>query len=63
MKIHQLRNATLVLEYRQARVLVDPMLAPRGALPPLRLGGGRLRIRWSTCPQATSPCWTRSRTA
>lgn len=43
MKIHQLRNATIVLEFQDAVVLVDPMLSRRGALPPLRLGGGRLR--------------------
>ncbi|MFA7542397.1 MAG: MBL fold metallo-hydrolase [Lysobacterales bacterium] len=55
MKIHQLRNATLVLEYRQARVLVDPMLAPRGALPPLRLGGGRLRNPLVDLPAGHEP--------
>jgi L-ascorbate metabolism protein UlaG (beta-lactamase superfamily) len=43
MKIHQLRNATIVLEYSDATILVDPMLAARGTLPPLRLGGGRVR--------------------
>ncbi len=43
MRIHQLRNATIVIETGPHRLLVDPMLAPRGALPPLRIGGGRLR--------------------
>ena len=44
MKITTLRNATLLLEWetRAAPValLVDPMLAARGALPRLRFGGG-----------------------
>ncbi|MDH1265689.1 MBL fold metallo-hydrolase [Pseudomonas sp. GD03944] len=43
MHIHQLRNATLILELGPHRVLVDPMLAPRGSLPPLRLFGARQR--------------------
>ena len=38
--VTQLRNATVVLEFqsegRPVRLLVDPMLAPRGALPSLR---------------------------
>lgn len=40
MKITQLRNATLIVELGPHRILVDPMLAPKDALPPLRLGGG-----------------------
>ncbi|MCC2972689.1 MBL fold metallo-hydrolase [Massilia sp. IC2-476] len=40
MKITQLRNATVIVELGPYRILVDPMLAPEGALPPLRLGGG-----------------------
>lgn len=43
MKITQLRNATIIVELGPHRILVDPMLAPQGALPPLRLGGGRVR--------------------
>lgn len=48
MLMTQLRNATLVLEFRSAGqdvvLLVDPMLAPRGALPALKyLGGTRQR--------------------
>jgi L-ascorbate metabolism protein UlaG (beta-lactamase superfamily) len=43
MKIQQLRNATIIVEFAQHRVLVDPMLAPQGALPPLRLFGARQR--------------------
>lgn len=34
MKIRHLRNATLILEFNDSRVLVDPMLAAKGALPP-----------------------------
>lgn len=36
MKIHQIRNATLLVEYEDIRLLVDPMLANKHALPPLR---------------------------
>lgn len=43
MKIQQLRNATIVLEFDQYRVLVDPMLSPKHALPPLKFSGGMLR--------------------
>lgn len=43
MKIQQLRNATIIVEFAQHRVLVDPMLARQGALPPLRLFGARQR--------------------
>ncbi|MGV3680912.1 MAG: MBL fold metallo-hydrolase [Acidovorax sp.] len=47
MKITQLRNATIVLEFaagaRPVALLVDPMLAPQGALPTLRYLGGQRR--------------------
>lgn len=43
MNIHQLRNATIIIESGKHRILVDPMLAPRGALPPLRVFGARQR--------------------
>jgi len=43
MKITQLRNATVIVELGPHRILVDPMLAPKGALPALKLGGGRAR--------------------
>lgn len=44
MKITQLRSATVILQFGPYRVLVDPMLAPQGVLPPLRLfDGQRLR--------------------
>lgn len=43
MKIQQLRNATIILEFGSYRVLVDPMLAPKDALPPLRVFGARQR--------------------
>lgn len=43
MKITQLRNATIVLEFGAHRILVDPMLAPKEALPPLRFLGGARR--------------------
>ena len=34
MKITQIRNATIILEYGGLRFLVDPMLGPRGSFPP-----------------------------
>ncbi|MBD9482556.1 MBL fold metallo-hydrolase [Pseudomonas sp. PDM14] len=43
MKIQQLRNATLILQFGPHRVLVDPMLARKGELPPLRLFGANQR--------------------
>jgi len=43
MKIQQIRNATLVIETKGHRILVDPMLAAKGALPPLRFFGATQR--------------------
>ncbi|SFG61540.1 Beta-lactamase superfamily domain-containing protein [Duganella sp. CF458] len=43
MKITQLRNATAVIGFGPHNILVDPMLAPKGALPPLKLLGERTR--------------------
>src|SRR3712207_1589867 len=43
MKITQLRNATAVVDIGPYRILVDPMLAPKGALPPLKLFDRRER--------------------
>lgn len=36
MKITQLRNATIVIQFNQQVILVDPMLAPQGSIPPLK---------------------------
>lgn len=41
MHITQLRNATIIIHAGAHRILVDPMLAPRDALPPLRLFDGK----------------------
>jgi L-ascorbate metabolism protein UlaG (beta-lactamase superfamily) len=43
MKITQLRNATIIVETGALNILVDPMLAPKGALPPLKFLGERVR--------------------
>lgn len=43
MKITQVRNATVVVQMGQAVVLVDPMLAPKGAIPALKYFGGEHR--------------------
>lgn len=34
MKITQIRNATLIIEYAGKRFLTDPMLGPKGSFPP-----------------------------
>ena len=44
MRITQLRNATIIIHAGPHHILVDPMLAPKDALPPLRLFDGR-RLR------------------
>ena len=36
MKITQIRNATIMLEINQQRILLDPMLAKQSSLPKLR---------------------------
>lgn len=44
MKIHQLRNATLLLEIGEHFLLVDPVLGDVGAIPAFKMrGGGRRR--------------------
>lgn len=43
MKITQLRNATAFIHIGAHRILVDPMLAAKGALPPLKFFGRRER--------------------
>jgi L-ascorbate metabolism protein UlaG (beta-lactamase superfamily) len=54
MKITQLRNATVVISYREHRILVDPMLAPQGALPTLKwLTGQRRRNPLVELPAGT----------
>lgn len=53
MKITQLRNATAVIEFGPYKILVDPMLAPKGALPPLKLLGERMRNPIVELPPAT----------
>jgi len=43
MKITQLRNATMVIHSGENVVLVDPMLAPKGAIPPLKYVSAKRR--------------------
>ncbi|MBS3797851.1 MBL fold metallo-hydrolase [Pseudoalteromonas sp. BDTF-M6] len=43
MKITQLRNATVIIEYKQETLLVDPMLAPQGKAPALKYLGAKRR--------------------
>ena len=44
MRITQLRNATIIVHVGPHHILVDPMLAPKDALPALRLFDGK-RLR------------------
>lgn len=54
MKITQVRNATVVLHHAAHRILVDPMLAPAGALPSLKwLTGQRRRNPLVELPEGT----------
>jgi L-ascorbate metabolism protein UlaG (beta-lactamase superfamily) len=53
MKITQLRNATVVLDVGTYRILVDPMLAPRAALPPLKFLNDRQRNPTVELPAVT----------
>lgn len=43
MRLTQIRNATLVLDIGTHRLLIDPMLAPAGAIPALKYISGRRR--------------------
>lgn len=43
MKIYHIRNATMVLELGAQRLLVDPMLSDRGALPSFKMVGADRR--------------------
>lgn len=45
MKIHHLRNATMVVEIGARKLLVDPMLGRKGTIPPFALL--RYRPRWN----------------
>ncbi len=52
MQITQLRNATIIVQYGARHILVDPMLAERATLPPLRIfDGQRLRNPIIALPQ------------
>lgn len=56
MKITQLRNATLVVSYAGLRILVDPMLARHGAIPPFKwLSGQRRRNPIVELPEVAPP--------
>ena len=37
MKIHHIRNATMVIEAGEHVILIDPMLGPKGSMPPFTL--------------------------
>lgn len=55
MQITQLRNATIVVAYDDCRILVDPMLADQGAIPPFKwLTGQRRRNPIVPLPAGTA---------
>lgn len=43
MKIHQIRNATILVDFGDIRLLVDPMFMDKNTLPPLRIFKHRAR--------------------
>ena len=43
MRIHLVRNATMLIDIGTSRILVDPMLGPKGSLPPFALFRHRAR--------------------
>lgn len=49
MTITQLRNATIIVHYNNEVILVDPMLAPQGAIPALKYLTSK-RVRNPTAP-------------
>ncbi|MFP3458551.1 MBL fold metallo-hydrolase, partial [Psychrobacter sp. SIMBA_152] len=49
MKIQQIRNATVVLDYAGTRLLVDPYLAEQGAYPGFE-GTANSHLRNPTAP-------------
>ena len=54
MQITQIRNATIIVQFGEHRILVDPMLADQHALPPLRLSGGMRRNPTVPLPDGAS---------
>lgn len=54
MKIQHIRNATIILEWGAQRVLVDPMLVNKGALPSLKLFAGRQKNPTVELPASTA---------
>jgi L-ascorbate metabolism protein UlaG (beta-lactamase superfamily) len=54
MRIHQLRNATMILTLGNRHILVDPMLSEPGSLPAFKIfGGGRRRNPLVPLPDGT----------
>lgn len=43
LKIHHIRNATMVLETQQAVILIDPMLGKQGIMPPFSIFRNKIR--------------------
>ncbi|WII71360.1 MBL fold metallo-hydrolase [Bdellovibrio sp. 22V] len=55
MKIRQIRNATLLLDYGFTKILIDPMLAKKGRIPSLKwLTKSRQRNPLVELPEGTS---------
>lgn len=55
MKIRQIRNATILLDYGQTKILIDPMLARKGEIPSLKwITKSRRRNPLVGLPEGTS---------
>lgn len=54
MKFWQIRGATSVVEYADARILVDPFFAEKDAYPPLE-DSFHPELRWPTAPLPCGP--------
>jgi len=52
MKITQIRNATILIEFKSNKIIVDPMLARRGMLPKLRYYRSNLKNPLVELPEA-----------
>ncbi|MEW6777751.1 MAG: MBL fold metallo-hydrolase [Bdellovibrionota bacterium] len=55
MKIHHLRNATIILEAAGEKILVDPMLGGKGTLPPFSFLRNRLALNPTVPLPANAP--------
>ena len=60
MNITHIRNATQLISYAGKRLLIDPMLAPKGAYPGFP-GTAYAVTRRSNSPLTSTRCWIPTR--